>query len=345
MPMAGTKSNDRTWTGLPAVGSAPRRGALPSYHFVLMLLVGAAIAVVPHVVEGASAAIGITSSGGQTLFSMFLSAVGVAAYALVRYDEGRSLRHAQKMQRALRRYVPGAVAAEIESGHTLELGAREISVLFADIRGFTTFSEGRDAAEIFATVNWFTDRVSEIVHRHGGSVVEFSGDGIMAVFGAPTSLPAMERAAVDAGRAIVAAVSAGGMSDFENLPLGVGVGIATGTDFVGNVRAAGQAIWTAIGNTSNLAARLQGLTRDLDAAMVIDRPTRAACGAAALGFELHQKVGLRGWRETHDVYVLPSHANRTRGVAASAPARVLRAPRSHRVQHTMMHRTATVRPQ
>src|SRR5207248_2555135 len=146
-----------------------------------------------------------------------------------------------------------------------------------------------NAAEIFATVNWFTDRVAAIVQRYGGSVVEFSGDGIMAVFGAPTALPAKECAALAAGRAIVAAVNGGAASPAEyHPPLGVGVGIASGTDFVGNVQAARQVIWTAIGNTSNLAARLQGLTRDLDAAIVIDRTTRAACAEAAGDFELRQ---------------------------------------------------------
>jgi adenylate cyclase len=344
--MAGTKSNGTTPGAPAAVRFAPQgRSALPLYHVFLVLLVGAAIAAVPHVVEGdASAAIGIKSSAGQTVFSLFLSVLGVTAYGLLRFADRQSLRQAQAIQGALRRYVPGAVVAEIESGHTLELGEWEISVLFADLRGFTTFAERRDAAEIFATVNWYTDRVSEIVHRHGGSVVEFSGDGIMAVFGAPASLPAKERAALNAGRAIVAAMNVDGMSGFENRPLGVGVGIATGTDFVGNVQAAGQVIWTAIGNTSNLAARLQGLTRDLDAAIVIDRSTRAACEEAGVDFELRQNVAVRGWREAHDVYVLASHAVCTRGVAASAPERVLRAPRSHRVEPAVLQRTATVGP-
>jgi hypothetical protein len=70
---------------------------------------------------------------------------------LRRFDEAEIRRQAQARQDALRRYVPGAVAAQVVSGQELEAGEREMSVLFVDIRGYTTYSEGRTAAEIFST--------------------------------------------------------------------------------------------------------------------------------------------------------------------------------------------------
>jgi len=87
--------------------------------------------------------------------------------------------------------------------------------------------------------------------------------------------------------------------------LAVGVGIATGDAFVGNIQAVDRMIWSAIGNTTNLAARLQSLTRELDASLVIDCATWDSAQAAAAGFEKRPEVPIRGRRESQDVYVLP----------------------------------------
>jgi adenylate cyclase len=206
------------------------------------------------------------------------------------------------MQQALRRYVPGAVAEQLASGADLSSGECEVSVLFVDIRGYTGFAESRGAEEIFSAVNRYTETVSEIVRQHAGSVVEFNGDGMMAVFGAPRALAHKERAAVEAGRAIVAAV---GALRIDGTRLAVGVGIATGDAFVGNIRAVDRWIWSAIGNTTNLAARLQSLSRDLGAALVIDAPTWQRAGAAAADFEARSGVAIRGRRQPQDLYAQP----------------------------------------
>jgi adenylate cyclase len=199
------------------------------------------------------------------------------------------------------------VAARVVSGQGLEASEREISVLFVDIRGYTTYSEGRTAEEIFSTVNRYTEAVSRVVRQHGGTIVEFNGDGMMAVFGAPDPLTEKERATVMAGREIVAAVRslALGKAKPESQPLEVGVGVATGQAFVGNIQSVDRLIWSAIGNTTNLAARLQSLTRDLAAAIVIDARTWTSAGDAAADFESHERTPIRGRRQTEDVYVLP----------------------------------------
>jgi adenylate cyclase len=84
----------------------------------------------------------------------------------------------------------------------------------------------------------------------------------------------------------------------------VGVGIATGEAFVGNIRAVDRMIWSAIGNTTNLAARLQGLTRELDAAVVIDGETWKRAQPAAADFVERRAVPIRGRREAQDLYAL-----------------------------------------
>jgi class 3 adenylate cyclase len=108
----------------------------------------------------------------------------------------------------LRRYVPGSIAEEIVGGGSLEEGEREVTVLFVDVRGYTGFAQDRAAPEIFASVNRYTRAVSEAVRGQGGSIVEFNGDGMMTVFGAPQALPQKERAAVLAAREIARAVAA-----------------------------------------------------------------------------------------------------------------------------------------
>ena len=87
--------------------------------------------------------------------------------------------------------------------------------------------------------------------------------------------------------------------------IAVGVGVATGEAFVGNIQAADRLIWSAIGNTTNLAARLQAMTRALDAAMVIDAVTFGRAGEAASGFRKHEAAKIAGRRKTEDIYALP----------------------------------------
>jgi class 3 adenylate cyclase len=225
---------------------------------------------------------------------------------LERFEDEAVAREARAMQEELRRFVPGAVARVIESEESLEPREQAVSVLFVDIRGYATFAETRAPHEIFSTVNRYTQTVSRLVEEHGGAVVEFNGDGMMVVFGAPTAIPHKERAAVSGARAIVEALSEGGGAD--GAKLSVGVGIATGAAYVGAVQASDRQIWTALGNTTNLAARLQALTRELDAAIVIDQATWRAAGEVAADFEPRTQVAIRGRAQREDLYLLPLSA-------------------------------------
>jgi class 3 adenylate cyclase len=237
-----------------------------------------------------------------TDLALLAAVTNQVASHLVAWDASKVAREASEMQRALRRYVPGAVARSLESGGDLESQERAVSILFVDLRGYTAFSEGRAAREIFSTVNRYTQTVSSIVESNGGAVVEFNGDGMMAVFGAPQSLAHKERAAVRAGREIVDQVRTLGADPSE--PLTVGVGIATGSAYVGGIEASDRVIWSALGNTTNLAARLQELCRKLDASIAIDVATARGAGDAAADFQLRKSIPLRGRTHEEDVLVL-----------------------------------------
>jgi class 3 adenylate cyclase len=306
--MNGTKSEAHFWTALARPRSAwldaeQIRAVIASHKVVLGSLIGVGLLVVPWPSEAASAAMGVEIWTAQIVLSLLWAAALVPVY---RWRRSETLPQLVATQRALRRYVPDALAAQIERGGELKCGACEVSVLFADICGFTALSQGRGALEIFSIVNPYIRVVAAIVHRYGGYVAEFRGDGLMAIFGAPSALRQKERAAVEAGRAIVEAAAPmrlGARAD--GTPISVRVGVATGTDYVGDICAGDYVVWSAIGNTTNLAARLQGLTRQFDAGIMIDGRTRAAAGDAANGFQVRPNVPIRGWQGTEDVYLLP----------------------------------------
>jgi class 3 adenylate cyclase len=269
---------------------------------------GAAV-LVPIVRDGslpAFVALGRKSSG-DVYTSTDLALLGVLGGSvsafLRRFDDELLLREARALQDRLRQFVPASVADQIVRGRDVEPGERDVSILFADLRGYAALVEGRMAEEVFQLVNRYTETVTRAVAEHGGTVVEFNGDGMMAVFGAPEPLPDKERRALAAARRIVADVGglAAGMGDGM---LRVGVGLATGAAFVGPIRSVDRHIWSAIGNTTNLAARLEALTRELDAPIVIDEPTFLAARADAPDFQRLPEMPIRGLRSPHDVFVL-----------------------------------------
>jgi len=228
---------------------------------------------------------------------------------LLRFDTAEILRQERAMGEALRRYVPEPVAARLSRGQSIEGGEREVSVLFVDIRGYTTYSEQQAAGAVFSVINRYTEAVSAVIQRRGGTVVEFLGDGLMAVFGAPDPLPGHARVAVEAACEIVAAVRKLALgAEPGGSPIAVGVGIATGEAFVGNIQTSDRLVYTAVGDVVNLASRIQGLTRELRAAVAIDAATHDCAAPAATQFERHEQMAIRGRSEPVDVYALPLSA-------------------------------------
>jgi class 3 adenylate cyclase len=311
-PLVGTLGDRRKPLALGDAGRRPDDAPLSPFDRAALETLGAEVLVPVRQNEALAAflCLGPKRSGDvytSTDVSQLAQVAETVSLQLQRFDQEEVIREAHEMQESLRRYVPGAIAEQLGSGDELVSGEREVSVLFVDIRGYTSFSASRKAEEIFSTVSRYTETVSEIVRKHGGSVVEFNGDGMMTVFGAPREIAHKERAAVEAGREIVEAVAALRVEGGE--ALSVGVGIATGEAFVGNIQAVDRMIWSAIGNTTNLAARLQSLTRDLDASLVIDGGTWERALPAAADFEKRTDVPIRGRRETQDVYALPMRSD------------------------------------
>jgi class 3 adenylate cyclase len=165
------------------------------------------------------------------------------------------------MDRLLRQYVaPQLVDRLIANPELAGLGGQEqeVSVLFADLAGFTTFAEGRSATQVIEMLNAYWGAVVPIVvDQEGGLIERFAGDAILAVFNAMGDHPDHAARAVRAAIAIrdrSAEVRAS--NDWPRFRVGVNTGIAV----VGNVGAGPQRSFSVIGDTTNVAARLQGLS-------------------------------------------------------------------------------------
>jgi class 3 adenylate cyclase len=185
----------------------------------------------------------------------------------------------QQLDGLFRTYMSPAVATALMSDpDQAGLGGRvtEVSVLMADLRGFTTFSERHAPEAVVAMLNTYYGAVVPIILDHGGTVVQFVGDAVMAIFNAPTRQPDHARRAARAAIALQHAVetAAAAHADWPRFR----VGINTGPALVGNIGSAQMRNFTAIGDTTNLAARLEAVAQP--GQVVVSATTRDRMGPA-----------------------------------------------------------------
>jgi len=162
-----------------------------------------------------------------------------------------------RLDNLFRPYLPAFVGEQLRTDPRIaRLGGedREVSVLFADLAGFTAFSEKRPPAEIIEMLNTYWAAVVPVIERAGGVVDYFAGDGVLAVFNAGGDQPDHAQRAVAAGLAIVDSARSVGSAN-PGWPM-FRVGVNTGQAVVGNVGVEGRRSFTVIGDTTNVAARL-----------------------------------------------------------------------------------------
>jgi class 3 adenylate cyclase len=179
--------------------------------------------------------------------------------------EGKVASQVDQIERAnrLRRFLPAQVAELIVKGDDAAdlLGVRrgEITVLFADLRGFTAFSSVMPPAKVIGVLNAFHASAGPVIEAHGGTIERFLGDGLMVLFGAPMPIENAAQCAVDAALEMMAAVQAA-LAGFATGPdgarLGLGIGIGTGVATMGQIGFQNRQDYSAIGPAPNLAARL-----------------------------------------------------------------------------------------
>jgi adenylate cyclase len=218
-----------------------------------------------------------------------------------------------KLRTTMGKYMTEAVVAHLMAGE-VALGGKtlEVSILFCDLRDFTTLSEKRKAEEIVALLNEYFTEMVDCVMAEGGVVDKYIGDNIMAVFGAPVSRPDdAQRAVRSALHMREALVKLNTRFEERGWPtLRFGIGIHTGEVVAGNIGSAKRMEYTVIGDAVNLASRLETKTKELACDLLISEATYARCKDVIDG-EPAGEVKVKGREQIVQIY-------KVRGLLAKA---------------------------
>jgi adenylate cyclase len=205
------------------------------------------------------------------------------------------LREREKIKRAFAGYVSKQVMdVVLSSGDEPALASnrKRITVMFADIRNFSTMAERLHPEKVVGLLNDFFDAMIDAVIHHHGMPDKLLGDGLMAIFGAPSDDPFQEEHAVAAALEMqqrIAELQPKWQADGYGL-VRVGIGINSGNAIVGNIGSKDHMEYTAVGDTVNLAARLESATRDLDVPILVSEHTYVA---ARPSFKWHNMGSLQ----------------------------------------------------
>jgi adenylate cyclase len=211
------------------------------------------------------------------LLALALGAVGTLAVVYAT----ETIEH-ERVRDVFSRFVPADIVDEVlaSADENLRLGGveRDCTVLFSDLRDFTSFSETEPAVRVIEVVNFYLNEMTGAILGAGGTLIAYMGDGIMAVFGAPLEQEDHADRAVAAAREMIGArldrFNAWLSEQGFDRSFAMGVGLNSGTVIVGNVGSEQRVEYTAIGDTTNIASRLEGMTKDSEAMLFISASTR-----------------------------------------------------------------------
>jgi adenylate cyclase len=253
-------------------------------------------------------------NGGTILVVVYpaLAALLSSIAAMVLYGLTTAFER-ERARDAFARFVPESVVGEVlDQADGVRLGGvrKEGTVLFSDLRGFTSFAEHREPDEVIDILNRYLTAMSDSILDHGGTLVAYMGDGIMAVFGAPVDQDDHADRALAAGKDMLVR-----MEDFNDWlkqewdadGFKMGVGLNTGPVMSGNVGSERRLEYTAIGDTTNTAARLEGMTKGTPYQLYFAESTKAALVREPP--EDPEQVGdfeVRGRKDKISLWTLPS---------------------------------------
>jgi adenylate cyclase len=233
-------------------------------------------------------------------------------YVAERFNEMvAGLRQAEMMRNLLNLYVSPEVARDaMENGTHLGGQLVDCSILFSDIRGFTTLSEQLPPQDLIELLNRYMSCMVEVVIANGGLVNKFGGDSLLAVFGTPLN-PAEDHAACAIRTALHMQKKLqdfnAGQKQLDGPILQIGIGIASGPAVAGNVGGEGRIEYTVIGDTVNLASRLQDLTKEFARDILVNASAiEQASRSLSLSAEPLQYVSVRGRAEPIELFALTS---------------------------------------
>jgi adenylate cyclase len=242
------------------------------------------------------------------LLALVLSALGalVANYLLTSFER-------QHVRDTFARFVPEAVVADVLERideEDLRFGGvrRECTVLFSDLRGFTSFAEELEPERVIEVLNRYLGAMSDAIMEEGGTLVAFMGDGIMAVFGAPIGQDDHADRALAAAREMLKVrlpefnewLRGEGLGDGFQM----GIGVNSGTVMSGQVGSEKRIEYTAIGDTTNTAARLEGMTKGSGHQLFVADSTKVALRGDGAELQIVGEHEVRGRTHTITIWTI-----------------------------------------
>jgi class 3 adenylate cyclase len=239
---------------------------------------------------------------GGVLISGMIAFVGRLSYeAVIQVRERRMLRG------TFGNYVSPQILQAIMAGNIKPgLGGehKRLCVMFADIRDFTTRSEQLAPEDVIKLLNGYFTEMTAAIHKHGGTVDKFIGDGIMAFFGAPQMLECPEMNALEAAQEMLLRLQAYNLKlqELNQEPVRIGIGLHVGDVIVGNIGSETRNEYTAIGDVVNTASRLEGLSKTLGYPIICSATVADAVGYAGGMVDMgeqaikgHTAIHVYGW--------------------------------------------------
>jgi len=218
----------------------------------------------------------------------------------------RGLREREFLRETFGKYVSQQIRDEILAGRVaLEGQLREVTILFADLRDFTTWVEASDPREVVRDLNAYFSEMEAAIRGQGGLVLQYIGDEIEAVFGAPVADAGHAGAAVRAALEMRARLTAWNAARAHSgkPPLRHGIGVHTGSVVAGNIGSSERLSYALVGDPVNLASRIQGLTKELAADVLVSSTTRDRL-ADGLALRRLPAVKVKGRAAEVEVYAI-----------------------------------------
>jgi len=210
------------------------------------------------------------------------------------------------------RFVPADVVDQVvaSAGEDLRLGGvqRDCTILFSDLRGFTSFSESQSPEHVIEVVNYYLNEMTEAILAAGGTLISYMGDGIMAAFGAPLEQDDHADRALTAAREMIGArlehFNAWLAEQGHDSGFAMGVGLNSGPVMAGNVGSEQRVEYTTIGDTTNTASRLEGMTKGSGHMLFVADTTRERMKQAPDSLILVGELEVRGRVEPVPVWTI-----------------------------------------
>jgi len=241
------------------------------------------------------------------LAALILSTVGAIAvhYIVTAFEK-------ERVRDVFSRFVPETVVDQVlaQSGEDLRLFGKEVvgTVMFSDLRGFTSSAEFMPADKVIAVLNHYLHEMSEAILRHGGTLLCYMGDGIYALFGAPVDYDDHADRALAAAREMLNERLPAFNKYMLEMELGtgyfMGIGLNSGPVMTGNVGHERRMDYTAVGDVVNTASRIEGMTKETPYSVLIAESTVESLRNPPKDIVFHEEQSVRGRKEKLRLYAL-----------------------------------------